>query len=89
MSFESERTNYFFDKEKLELLIKENLIPLNKELKSTNPNVKDISFNYEFDIPKCNSRIFEDFWNYFENKRPKEFGLNSQIDAVERTFIYC
>lgn len=84
VSFESQKSNYFSDKEKLELLIKENLIPLNKELKSTNPNVKDISFNYEFDTSKCNSEIFEDFWNYFENKRPKEFGLNSQIDAVER-----
>lgn len=83
-TFEAERANYFSDKEKLELLIKENLIPLNDELKSTNPNVKDISFNYEFDISKCKSTIFDDFWNYFENKRPKEFGLNSQVDAVER-----
>lgn len=83
-NFKIERKNYFSDKEKLELLIRENLIPLNKELKSTNRNVKDISFNYEFDIAKAKANIFEDFWNYFENKRPKEFGLNSQIDAVER-----
>ncbi|MFT4761420.1 MAG: exonuclease SbcC [Paraglaciecola sp.] len=82
--FEEERKIYVSDRANLELLIKENLIPLNEDLKSTNPNVKDISFEYQYDIEKAKAAIFEDFWNYFEYKRPKEFGLNSPSDAVQR-----
>jgi predicted ATPase len=77
--------NIFFEgREKLEKLIEENIIPLNQQLKSSNVNVKDISFKYEFDYEKAKSSVFRDFWNYFENKRPTTFNLNTTVDAVER-----
>lgn len=82
--FHSSKTDFFEGREKLEKLIEQNIIPLNNELKSSNVNVKDISFKYEFDYEEAKKSIFNDFWNYFENKRPNNFNLKTTIDAVER-----
>lgn len=83
-AFEESSKSFFKDKDSLEKLIEENLEPLNSKLKSDNPNVKDISFKYDFDNEKAKDALFQEFWSYFENKRPKEFGLNSPSDAVNR-----
>jgi exonuclease SbcC len=83
-AFEESRKSFFQDKRSLEKLIDENLEPLNTKLKSDNPNVKDISFKYDFDYEKAKEALFQEFWNYFENKRPKDFALNSPSDAVNR-----
>jgi exonuclease SbcC len=83
-AFEGSSKSFFLDKGSLEKLIVENLEPLNTELKSDNPNVKDISFKYDFDYERAKDDLFQDFWSYFENKRPKNFGLNSPSDAVNR-----
>ena len=82
--FEESRRSFFNDKSSLENLIHENLVPLNDKLKSDNQNVKDISFRYDFDFEKAKEVLFQDFWSYFENKRPKVFSLNSPSDAVNR-----
>jgi DNA repair protein SbcC/Rad50 len=82
--FDNSRKTFFQDKESLERLIHENLEPLNRNLKSKNSNVKDISFRYEFDNEKAKESLFNEFWSYFENKRPKDFGLKSPQDAVNR-----
>lgn len=83
-AFEESSKSFFADKERLEKLIGENLEPLNSKLKSENQNVKDISFKYDFDYEKAKEALFQDFWSYFENKRPKDFALNSPSDAVSR-----
>ena len=82
--FEVNRKYFFGRKESLEKLVRENLEPLNDRLKSDNVNVKDISFQYDFDYEKAKEALFSEFWSYFENKRPKDFGLNSPSDAVNR-----
>ena len=83
-AFEESRKSFFEDKRTLEKLIEENLEPLNTKLKSENPNVKDISFKYDFDYEKAKEALFQDFWSYFEDKRPKDYALNSPSDAVHR-----
>lgn len=82
--FEENKEKFFDDKNNLEILIQETLEPFNVALKSINPNVKDIKFLYEFDYEKVKEAVFNDFWSYFDNKRPKDFGLNSPSDAVSR-----
>lgn len=82
--FDENQKAFFDDKISLEQVIQKTLEPLNTVLKSNNPNVKDIKFVYEFDYEKVKEAIFSAFWNYFENKRPKDFGLNSPSDAVGR-----
>ena len=82
--FEENKIVFFDDKNNLEALICETLEPFNIELKSINSNVKDIKFVYEFDYEKVKEAIFTAFWNYFDTKRPKDFGLNTQINAVNR-----
>ncbi len=83
--FTKSKISSFHQKRKdLESLIEQNLIPLNKKLKSSNVNVKDISFKYEFDYSKAKDAIFEEFSNYFESKNPKSFKLNTTVDAIKR-----
>lgn len=82
--FEENRKSFFEDRSRLEKLIEQELKPLNSELKSSNSNVKDINFKYGYDYEKAKEILFEEFWSYFENKRPKDFGLNSQSPAISR-----
>ena len=82
--FKENSKTFFDDRNSLEIVIRETLEPFNIALKSKNSNVKDIKFVYEFDYEKAKEIIFETFWSYFDNKRPKDFGLNSPSDAVNR-----
>ncbi len=79
--------NFKNDRENLELLIKQNLLSLNEKLKSSNPNIKDISFHYQFDNDLAHDKIFDEFWQYFHFRSPSTFDLNTDAGSVKRRLI--
>lgn len=83
-SFTTHKDSFLSDKHVYEALLKENIIPLNENLKSKNKNVKDIAFKYQFDFKLLTKVVFNEFWDYFEHRRPSYYHLNSQVDAVQR-----
>ncbi|HCA60214.1 MAG TPA: hypothetical protein DEP46_19795, partial [Blastocatellia bacterium] len=63
--------------------------PLNEKLRSitTNANVKEIRFEFEFDQARAREGIFEDFYSEFERLRPDDLGTqrNSVRDNLFST----
>ncbi|MBD2755766.1 TrlF family AAA-like ATPase [Spirosoma validum] len=85
--FKENLSSYGFEKRKIfEEKIINSLNPMNEQLKSSDSNVADIKFTYEFDEEQARNYLLDEFELHFKDYKPSQH--STKTDAV-REYLLC